>query len=177
MTTPSEHPQPTEKELKIRKYKSIRLTRRIRSKEKSFAAWRLCAIISFFSRGSIKKNNADKSLGKQKICGSSAAVFFCAQSLPVGRQDAKAQRGFLCGLAACLRKAGFSRVISFFSFRPQRRTRRKGESKAFLCGLPAEGRLSAKNPFATVAKNPPSPLNKGELHPWVSQPLSKIFGC
>ncbi len=160
MTTPSEHPQPTEKELKIRKYKSLRLTRRIRSKEKSFAAWRLCAIISIFSRGSIRKNNADKSLGKQKICGSSAAVFFCAQR----REGAK-------GIP--LRLGAFARVISFFSFRPSRRTRRKGESKAFLYGLPAEGRLSAKNPFATVAKNPPSPLNKGELHPWVSQPLNK----
>jgi hypothetical protein len=72
-----------------------------------------------------------------------------------------------------LRLGAFARVISFFSFRPPRRTRHKGESKAFLCGLPAEGRLSAKKPFATVAKNPPSPLNKGELHPWVSQPLKK----
>ena len=48
----------------------------------------------------------------------------------------------------------------FFSFRPPRRTRRKGVSKAVLCGLPEEGRLSAKNPFATVAKNPPNPLIK-----------------
>jgi hypothetical protein len=35
--------------------------------------------IIFFSRGSIRKNNADKPLGKQKICKSAAADFFCAQ--------------------------------------------------------------------------------------------------
>jgi hypothetical protein len=34
-----------------------------------FAPFLLCEII-FFSRGSKRKNNADKALGKQKICGS-----------------------------------------------------------------------------------------------------------
>ena len=55
-------------------------------------------------------------------------IFFLAQSLPVGRQDAETQRGI--------------------------------ESSPLRLLLP-------------FAKNPPNPLNKGELHPWDSKPLNK----
>ena len=45
--------------------------------------------------------------------------------------------------------------------------RREGVSKAVLCGF------ARKTLLLPLAKNPPNPLNKGELHPWDSQPLIK----
>ena len=58
----------------------------------------------------------------------------------------------------------FSRKACLSADRTQRR---EGVSKAVLCGF------ARKTLLLPLAKNPPNPLYKGELHPWDSQPLIK----